>query len=91
MSKYLTKDLFAAVPSKKKRISTSRGIRLFQKRQPLGLSMDFRSVTSHFRNYSDGRRRIVSDVIYDEAGLKSFKVSSGVAGPTFVDGRITFP
>src|SRR5215813_9113760 len=36
ISKYLTKDLFTAVPSKKKRISTSRGIRLFEKRESLG-------------------------------------------------------
>jgi len=91
MSKYLTKDLFAAVPSKKKRISTSRGIRLFERREPSGWSMDFRSVESHFRNYSHRQGRIVADLVYDNAGLKSFNVTSPVDGPRVVRGRIHFP
>ena len=36
LSKYLTKDLLLSVPAKKKRISTSRDISLFDKREPSG-------------------------------------------------------
>jgi len=74
MSKYLTKDLFVDVPSKKKRISTSRGIRLFQNRERLGWSMDFRSLAYHLRKLVWAKGKIVSDLVHDETGLKSFNV-----------------
>jgi hypothetical protein len=73
ISKYLTKDLFASVPSKKKRISTSRGIRLFQKREPLGWIRDGRSIAFHYgRNARYGK--VISDVSEDKVGLQSFSV-----------------
>jgi hypothetical protein len=74
IAKYLTKDLFCAVQSKKKRISTSRGIRLFPKREALGWSMDFRSIEYHYGRYLAGGHRIVKDRLRDEQGLKSFNV-----------------
>jgi len=76
MSKYLTKDLFVGVASKKKRVSTSRGIRLFEKRQSTGWSMDFRPVGFHFQKYVQNRGRIVADIVRDQVGLKSFSPQS---------------
>jgi hypothetical protein len=76
VSKYLTKDLFGAVKSKKKRISTSRGIRLFEKRPPLGWRMDFKSIDFHHWIHRLSRREIVSEVVTDEVGLKSFFVAA---------------
>lgn len=75
MSKYLTKDLLGAVPTKKKRISTSRGIRLFEKRPPLGWSRDTRSIRQHYSRMVSSKTKRVTDVIGDEVGLKSFHVS----------------
>ena len=40
LSKYLTKDLLLSVPAKKKRISTSRDMRLFDQREPSGWHFD---------------------------------------------------
>ena len=72
ISKYLTKDLFAAVPSKKKRVSTSRGIRLFEKQASSGWIRDGRSIGRLFQMKAAGRGRLISDVVEDELGLKSF-------------------
>src|SRR5262249_52969052 len=72
MSKYLTKELLSEVPSKKKRISTSRGIRLFEKRQKLGWNRDPRSIERFYARYSRIKAKPVADVIVDEIGLKSF-------------------
>jgi hypothetical protein len=74
ISKYLTKDLFASVPSKKKRISTSRGIHLFEKRQPLGWIRDGRSLEWHYRRHAGLKRRLIADVVADDVGLKSFSL-----------------
>ena len=72
ISKYLTKDLFAAVPSKKKRISTSRGIRLFEKHKASGWIRDRRSIACHYRRNEHRRGKIISDICEDNLGLKSF-------------------
>jgi hypothetical protein len=75
MSKYLTKDLFVGVPSKKKRISTSRGIHLFQKSASTGWSYDTKRIHRLFSRvfmHSRGKRPI--NVVTDDAGLKSFEV-----------------
>src|SRR5262249_12639364 len=49
ISKYLTKALLDTLPSKKKRISTSRGIRLFQKSRPTGWWHDRGSIQKHYQ------------------------------------------
>ena len=74
IAKYLTKDLFAAVPSKKKRISTSRGIRLFEKREPLGWFRDSRSIAFHYQRNARLTGKVMSDLYEDELGLKSFSL-----------------
>lgn len=74
MSKYLTKDLFGAVPSKKKRISTSRGICLFPKRESMGWTRESRSINYFYRKHLVGKRALVADAIEDDMGLKSFTV-----------------
>src|SRR5262249_18839602 len=48
LTKYLTKELFTSAPSKKKRISTSRGIRLFQKSQSTGWWYDRGLIGKHY-------------------------------------------
>ena len=76
LSKYLTKDLLTAVPSKKKRISTSRDIRLFAKEiTDSTWNWTPRSITTYFRNASQQRNKIVSDIREDDAGIVAFTVT----------------
>jgi hypothetical protein len=72
LTKYLTKEMFTAVASKKKRISTSRGIRLFPKRASKGWWFDRGRITKHL-NFRVKSRRGIVNVQDDEAGLKSFE------------------
>src|SRR5262249_16782036 len=72
ISKYLTKALFGAVPSKKKKISTSRGIRLFQKRESTGWWYDRGSIEKHYRYAMNSPEQRIVNVQSDDAGLKSF-------------------
>jgi hypothetical protein len=73
ISKYLTKALFGGLSSKKKRISTSRGIRLFEKRESTGWWYDRGSIEKHYENAKMSRSQRVVNAQSDDAGLRSFE------------------
>jgi hypothetical protein len=69
LSKYVTKDLLLMVPAKKKRISTSRNIRLFPpKEKKRGWVISSSSIEYNWE-YLEGVRLLDE---YDNYGLKSF-------------------
>src|SRR5262249_49769699 len=72
ISKYLTKALFCALSSKKKRISTCRGICLFKKPESTGWWYDRGSIEKHYRYAMNSRAQRVVSIESDYAGLKSF-------------------
>ena len=71
LTKYLTKELFTAVASKKKRVSTSRGIRLFEKQEPSGWWYDRKQIEDHY-DFAVKSRHGIANVQNDDAGVKSF-------------------
>jgi hypothetical protein len=73
ISKYLTKALFGGLPSKKKRISTSRGIRLFEKRESTGWWYDRGSIEKHYQKTMNSRTQRAVNIQSDHTGLKSFE------------------
>ena len=72
LSKYLTKDLFLAVPQKKKRVSTSRDIRLFEKRENTGWSWTKGSISLYLSRLTLLKRSVDDIVRDDEDQLKAF-------------------
>ena len=81
ISKYLTKDFFLSVPAKKKRISTSRDIRLFDKRRHEGWSWIRDSIVSHFYSVVH-LGRVLDDVQRDEdGGIRRFTMSDEWGSP----------
>jgi hypothetical protein len=74
ISKYLTKALFGGLPSKKKRISTSRDIHLFEKRESTGWWFDRGSIEKHYQDTMNSRTQQAVNIQSDNAGLKSFEV-----------------
>ncbi len=79
LTKYITKDLLLMVPARKKRISTSRKIRLFEPKQPSNFRMDPTGINFLFEQV-DGT---LFDFKFDDwAGLKSFSLIPR-DGPSF--------
>lgn len=73
LAKYLTRDLFLSVPPSKKRISTSRDIRLFEKKQTSGWVWNrIRIKELYTRSLTLGYR--LERVFEDEIGLIFFVV-----------------
>ena len=81
VSKYLTKDLLLQVPAKKKRISTSRDIRLFDKKAPSGLQWSRDPIRKPFFRLSHSRTCTVFNVQLDDGGLLSFSVEGVASSP----------
>jgi hypothetical protein len=73
LSKYLTKDLLLMVPANKKRISTSRDIRLLEKRDPSGWRWSNDLIGRHYLSALRCRSNIY-DLCEDDGGMKSFVV-----------------
>jgi hypothetical protein len=71
LTKYLTKDLFTAVASKKKRISTSREIKLFEKREPGSWWYDRKQIEDHYE-FAVKSGHGIANIHSDDAGVKSF-------------------
>src|SRR5262245_10358345 len=71
LSKYLTKDLLLSVPAKKKRISTSRDIKLFENKKAEGYRFCLDRI-EHFWAYSREPGIVIVDYREDEAGVVSF-------------------
>jgi hypothetical protein len=69
MSKYVTKDLLLMVPAKKKRISTSRNIRLFDKKEKSGFMVSLDGIGFIFERITDGE---ICNFQFDDDGLRSF-------------------
>jgi len=75
LSKYLTKDLLLSVPAKKKRISTSRDIRLFEKRTQPGWIWSKR-LLGHHQSVLLLLGRTLEDMVRDDDGtLRVFTVN----------------
>jgi hypothetical protein len=73
LAKYLTKDFFLSVPAKKKRVSTSRDIHLFEKKtERSDWQWSRNSIASHFRRVQWTGIWIIQDAVEDDAGLRSF-------------------
>ena len=73
LSKYLTKDFLGAVPSKKKRITTSRDIRLFEK-CPKQNQWEYSPEKIRHHYAAEKRRALITKVVEDDVGLSSFTV-----------------
>jgi hypothetical protein len=69
LSKYVTKDMLLMVPAKKKRISTSRNIRLFPPKEKSGFLLSILSIGMLWETMGKG---IISDHRFDKHGLLSF-------------------
>jgi len=68
LAKYLTKDFFLSVPSKKKRVSTSRNIRLFEKRSASGWKWSRRPIGTLHWIYRTCGRTLPGDELLDRDG-----------------------
>ena len=90
ISKYLTKALVGSLTSKKKRISTSRGIRLLQKRESAGWWYDRRSIEKHYDYVMNSRVQRISNVQEDCVGLRSFEAIERPSAHPFGDRVLTF-
>jgi hypothetical protein len=73
LSKYVTKDLLLMVPARKKRISTSRNIRLFDPKEKSGFIIS----TSGIRYFLEFQEGELSDFKFDSIGLVSFVLNRG--------------
>jgi hypothetical protein len=72
LAKYLTKDLLLSVPARKKRISTSRDIRMFAKTAASVWNWTGQPINKYFRRLTSQRNHIVADIREDDAGIASF-------------------
>ena len=72
LSKYLTKNLLNSVPAKKKRISTSRDIHLFEKKEPLGWEWTRIAIDSFYSGVPLGTPLI--GFRFDDVGVQYFAV-----------------
>lgn len=75
LTKYITKELLIMVPWRKKRISTSRDIVLFLKRESTGWQWERRNIADVLNTYTEFRRaKIIFGFKFDDVGLSGFKV-----------------
>jgi hypothetical protein len=77
LTKYVTKDLLESVPAKKKKISTSRDIKLFDKREPLGWSWTIELV-GWCRYKAQLNKESIVEVQEDDDGSLRYFVTEGV-------------
>ncbi len=79
LSKYLTKDRLLSVPAKKKRVSTSRDIHLFELKEKLGWVWSKAPIDQHYADLL--RRGLIPDrVSEDDGGLAFFAVIASLSG-----------
>lgn len=70
LTKYVTKEVLTSVPANKKRISTSRDIKLLPKKEKTGFMISESGINSLFENQPD--RCLMVNIVSDDAGLLSF-------------------
>jgi hypothetical protein len=70
MAKYLTKELMLSVSPGKKRVSTSRDIRLFTKKKQQGWSWNKQHIDDYFREATSHGIDCTRDE--DDSGIRSF-------------------
>lgn len=80
LSKYVTKDLLLLVPAKKKRISTSRKIRLFDPKEKSGFRITLESIRSLFDWVGGNEPGEMFGFKFDDSGLQSFLFRGGGYG-----------
>jgi hypothetical protein len=71
LAKYLTKDLLLAVPASKKRISTSRDIKLFEKKKNSGWGWDRTRIKKLYERFTAQGQRL-DRITEDDSGLLFF-------------------
>jgi len=86
LSKYFTKDLWSDFASKRKRVSTSRSIHLFEK-----TIEGWKRTTTPIDAFLTGNRSLAIAAIFDDAGLYSFQVRDGQQSMLFEKGFILPP
>ena len=73
LTKYITKELLLMVPWKKKRISTSRNIRLFPEKEPSGWNYERREIGSILQDMLDtGQKQRISNFEWADGELSRF-------------------
>lgn len=82
LSKYITKDLLLMVPAKKKRISTSRNIRLFDPKKKSGFRVSFESIRNLFDWAFECSAESLFNFRFDCFGLQSFLTKGGIVWGT---------
>jgi hypothetical protein len=80
LTKYVTKELLMAIPSKKKRITASRGIQLNEKRKPTGWWWDRKPIQKH-HDFAIKSRQLIANTSSDDTGLRSFESTDPPDGP----------
>jgi hypothetical protein len=66
LTKYITKELLLMVPWRKKRISTSRDIKLFEKKESSGWNYERRNISEILQDYLDfGKAKVVFKFEFD--------------------------
>jgi hypothetical protein len=81
LAKYLTKDLLLSVPASKKRVSTSRDIQLFEKKQSTGWGWDRTRIAQLYAKFTTSGCKL-ERITEDDSGLVYFVLvsDSGAGG-----------